>query len=362
MSTTQNFLTLCTREQFARGAYFGIRVLEDALCLDDGVFAGIALLPPVDSGEAGFRWSRVRLNAEIPGQSGIHIFARASDDGTWPEWDALAAAEKPDGALLREVFGPPASSGTEAWLSLSGRRLWLALELTGSGPQRPRVDAVSLRMEGDHMADYLPAIYQEQDFTYRFLSIFSSMFQDLEEEIESFPRQLDPDSAAPEMLEYLSQWLCMEPEKDPELLRRRFPGILEEYETMYTRAGVMRSVERLTGVKPWLIEHFMVDPNSPDCADPALYRRLYGENPYRFFLLLPQRTFAQQAQMERFIDQMRELIPAETEFELVLLKPCIQLDWHTYLGINSRIGDYIPAGIDESVTIHYDTTIGGDGA
>ena len=63
--------------------------------------------------------------------------------------------------------------------------------------------------------------------------------------------------------------------------------------------------------------------------------------------------------MERFIERMGQLTPAETEMELVLLKPCIQLDWHTYLGINSRIGDYIPAAIDDSVTIHYDTTIGG---
>ena len=44
----------------------------------------------------------------------------------------------------------------------------------------------------------------------------------------------------------------------------------------------------------------------------------------------------------------------------MLLKPCVQLDWHTYLGINSRIGEYVTAVIDELVTIHYDTTIGGE--
>lgn len=362
MSSTQKFLTLCRQEQYTGGVFHGIQPCGDALRLAEGAYEGFALLPPVDSGEAGFRWSRVRLDAEIPGQSGVQIYAFASDDREWPEWEDASRGGTLSGTRLREMFGPPASSGTEAWLSLRGRWLWLGLELTGSGRRPPQVNAVSLRMEGEHMADYLPAIYQEQDFTYRFLSVFNSMFQDLEEEIEDFPRQLDPRSASPEMLEYLSSWLCMEPEMDPDVLRGRFPGVLEEYETLYTRAGIQRSVERLTGVKPWIIEHFMVDPNSPDCADPALYRRLYGEEPYRFFLLLPQRTFAHQAQMERFLDQMRELIPAETEFELVLLKPSIQLDWHTYLGINSRIGSYIPAGIDESVTIHYDTTIGGDGA
>ena len=125
------------------------------------------------------------------------------------------------------------------------------------------------------------------------------------------------------------------------------------------RPWVRRTAARLTGQEPFIIEHFAVDPNDPACRNPALYRRLYGEDPYRFFLLLPQGTFEKQQDMERFIERMGQLTPAETEMELVLLKPCIQLDWHTYLGINSRIGDYIPAAIDDSVTIHYDTTIGG---
>ena len=209
------------------------------------------------------------------------------------------------------------------------------------------------------MVDYLPAIYQGQDFTYRYLSIFNTLLMGMEADIEALPRQLDPGSASDGMVDFLARWLCMEPEKGEEDLRARLPRILDEYETMYTVEGVRRTAWRLTGRKPWIIEHFAVDPNSPACRNPALYRRLYGEDPYRFFLLLPQGTFEKQQDMERFIERMGQLTPAETEMELVLLKPCIQLDWHTYLGINSRIGDYIPAAIDDSVTIHYDTTIGG---
>ena len=80
---------------------------------------------------------------------------------------------------------------------------------------------------------------------------------------------------------------------------------------------------------------------------------------YRFFLLLEEDTFADRDSMERFLERMEDRIPAGTELELVLLKNRVQLDWHTYLGINSRVGGYIPAAIDERVTIHYDTTIGG---
>ena len=189
--------------------------------------------------------------------------------------------------------------------------------------------------------------------------IAEALVQPMEEELDGLPRQLDPASAGDSMVEFLARWLCMEPEQGEEHLRERLAGILEEYETMYTVEGVRRTAARLTGQEPFIIEHFAVDPNDPACRNPALYRRLYGEDPYRFFLLLPQGTFEKQQDMERFIERMGQLTPAETEMELVLLKPCIQLDWHTYLGINSRIGDYIPAAIDDSVTIHYDTTIGG---
>jgi hypothetical protein len=60
------------------------------------------------------------------------------------------------------------------------------------------------------------------------------------------------------------------------------------------------------------------------------------------------------------LEQLDEFIPAETTPELVLLKPCVQLDWHTYLGVNTEIAEYVTAVINESVTIHSSTTIGGE--
>ena len=357
MGTTQNVMTLCCREQWAGAAFHGVERSGDALVLSAGAVEGYVLLPPVDAGEAGFPWGRIQVEAELPGQSGLRIYALASDGAEWPAW-ALAREQTPP-VTPEPLFGPPAAAGTEAWLSLRGQRLWLGLALTGSGVQRPRIDAVRLWMGGEHLTDYLPAIYQGQDFTYRFLSVFTAMFQDMEQEMEAFPRQLDPAAASPEMLEYLAVWLCLEGERDPDRLRQRLGEAIAEYEQQYTPEGIRRSVERLTGRSPGIIEHFSVDPNAPDCSNPALNRRLYGDNPYRFFLLLPQDTFSSQRQLERFLEEMRELIPAETEFELMLLKPCVQLDWQSYLGMNTVISGYRPAVIDETATIHYDTTIGG---
>lgn len=358
MSATQEYLNLCCREQWEAGVLWNLECRGDALLLPPDAFMGLACLKVLDSGESAFRWERLKIRAELPDDCALRVYARAADQPDWPERDRLGAAETPFPEQVRSLFGPPAAAGTDVLLGCTGRYLWLVLELAAGGAGRPRIDGISLRIRGDHMVDYLPAIYQEQDFTYRYLSIFNSMLQDLEGEIDAMPRLLDVHSAPPEMLRFLAGWLCVEPEERGPL-PERLPQVLEEYEGLYTVEGVKSSVRRLTGRTPEIVEHFAVDPNDPACRNPALYRRLYGENPYRFFLLLPNDTFASRWEMERFLERMKTLVPAETELELVLLKPCIQLDWHTYLGVNSRIGSYIPAAIDETAVIHYDTTIGG---
>lgn len=359
LSASRSCWNLCGAEHWSGGVYWSVDRCADSLRLSDGAFAGTAFLPPLDSGEPGFRWGRVRLKLDIPEECSVQLYARATDEEDWEVWRQLdGQPERPD--AVRTLFGEPEGFGGDVWLSKTGRRLYLAVAFTGGGARKPRLDAVSVMADCDHMTDYLPAIYQGQDFTYRYLSIFTAMIQELDEEIGGVRRQLDPAAAEAEMLRYLAHWLCAD-ESEPEAdLRKMLPRAIEEYETMYTVAGVQRSVRRLTGKTPWIVEHFQVDPNDPSCSDPELYRKLYGDDPYRFFLLLPQGTFSEQRQMERFLERLEELVPAETTPELVLLKPCVQLDWHTYLGINSQIGEYVTAVIDESVTIHYDTTIGGN--
>ena len=359
LGESQSYWNLYGAERWNGGIYRSVERSGDSLRLSRGAFEGTAFLPPLDSGESDFRWGRVKLKLDLPKDASVQIYARASDDPAWPAWrDVAAQSQGGDGA--RQLFGAPKAMCGDAWLSVSGRWLWLAIVFTSGGTEKPRLDAVSILAESDHMTDYLPAVYQTQEFTYRFLSIFTAMVQDLEENIARARRQLDPAAADPEMLRYLAHWLCADEGLPEQELRRVLPEVIDEYETMYTVSGIQRSVKRLTGQTPFIIEHFMVDPNDPSCSNPELYRRLYGDDPYRFFLLLPQGTFSDQRQMEHFLEQLKEFVPAETTPELVLLKPDVQLDWHTYLGLNTRIGEYVTAVIDETVTIHNDMTIGGN--
>ena len=357
MSATQKYLNLCREEEWKLGRFWQTRCQGDSIVLKPGAFRGAVCLRPVDSTESGFRWSRMKIQARIPRDADIRIYARASDDSEWSAWKELF--DKKDRQELPELFGPAVGTGEDILLDLTGRYLWLALELIAGGSEGPRVECVSLRMAGDHMVDYLPSIYQGQDFTYRYLSIFNSLFQDMEKDIYDLPRKLETDITDEDMLSFLANWLCLGKEGGAERLRELIPDALDNWETMYTVEGIRRSARMLTGKDPYVVEPFAVDPNDPKCRDPELYRKLYGEDPYRFFLLFPHDTFATQLEMERFLNRMRARIPAGTEMELVLLKPGVQLDGHTYLGVNSRIESYTTASIRENMTMNYDTMIGG---
>ncbi|MBO4915647.1 MAG: hypothetical protein J5449_10640 [Oscillospiraceae bacterium] len=356
MSATQKYLNICLREQWLQGCLWRCECSGGSVTLDPQVYRGAIYLAPIDSAENGFEWDRVKLDAALPKDGGIRAYALALDTDDLPEWPREGEGRDP-----QELFDAPTAAGRDFLLSgMHGRYLFLALELSRGGPVLPEIRSVSVRMGGDHMVDYLPGIYRGDDFTYRFLSVFNSVLQDTEKKIDDLSAQLDPSSAQTDMLGFISHWLCREPTGDEDALRKELPELLKSYETLYTPEGVRRSAKLLTGVEPTVIEHFSVDPNDPDCCNPELYRRLYGDDPYRFFLLYPQEVFHNRSEIEQFMRDMRVRIPAESEMELVLLRPCVRLDWHTYLGMNSRIGGYVSAAIDDNTTIHYDTIIGGE--
>jgi phage tail-like protein len=315
----------------------------------------------MDSGETGYHWGRLSLGCHLPPDTLIRTYAYAADTklcGHGPDLGRYLEGLGPAAAAAAGELFTPAGSSEDFYLDRTGRYLWLFFELISSG-EAPAMYSLGLHMGGDHMADYLPAVYRSSDFTKRFVSLFDSFFMDLEREIERLPARFDYESAEENLLRDLAEWVCVEHAGlAPPEIRARIRTALEDYEDLYTLRGVKRSVARLTGREPFIIENADVDPNSPDCPDSALYRKLYGENPFKFVILLGEDCFQGHGEVEAFLKKMRGLIPANTEFELVTLKYCTQLDWHTYLGVNSVVGSYVAAVIDENAAIHYDTTIG----
>ena len=350
---------LCKRRGFIQDG--------DSLKLDlENTRSAFLILPVIDSGEHGFFWDRIVLSGSFPEDAAVTIYAKAWD-GNDPV-DVLEKFEMPqtDEKIRKKLYdltGQPKARFSDALLYIEGQKLFLAFEFSAGGRDAPELTGISLTVGGDHMTDYLPPIYRRDDFTKRFLSIFNSMFLDLESRIDDIPKLFDTDSDNPEIIRMLSSWLAISGSyyRDDQL-KEWNKTAFTDYENLYTKKGIERSIKRMTGKDALIIEHFEVDPHSALNNDSKLYERLYGDDPFTFFVLLPEDTFRDREEKEVFLNNLNSVIPAGRKMELIILKQGIQLDWHSYLGVNSVIGDYTKVKIGDNTARQFDTVIGGDEA
>lgn len=367
------YLIINRRSDFARGMLVNLQFDGPGLRLESAadIARGCAYLPRLDGGQREFLWTRLCVTVS-DFEGFVRIGAFATDVDLMPGERVTVEEYLQDPYtpqnIKRSAVDPLYTTGFvgggDVMLRLRGRYLYVKVELVSTGGRSPVLSQVRARVGGDHMMDYLPAVYQRNDgdgFLYRYLSLFDAVVKDLEERIEHFDENLDYDKATGGLLRYLAGWVGVDGENmDDETLRSVMRTAVTDYERAQTPEGIKRLTQRLTGVRPILVEHFRVEPMQRSGADTALYVRLFGREENRFHLLLPERCFPSQEAAQDFLDRVAEQTPADVEAELVLLKESIYLDRHTYLGVNSVISGHTDAAIDRKAAIEYDTVIGGN--
>lgn len=252
-----------------------------------------------------------------------------------------------------------------------GRYLWLKLTLVGDERASPHVDSVRAYFPRQSYLRHLPAVYREDAasaaFLERYLSIFESTFVDVEEQISSRSKYVDPAGIPTEHLQWLGEWLAVEADETwsaealqalieaaPALYRKRgtAEGLLATIR-LYLRhsdAGVAprdpSEYDEETGRKAvYLIEH-----GDLTCIDSRAVGRLYERliSCSRGFLVLlhPDVTDAAAETIERIVEAQQ---PAHATGRTVHLRDTTVLNGfgeeevaearghHTYLGVNSRL-------------------------
>ena len=219
-------------------------------------------------------------------------------------------------------------------------------------------------LKSESMMQYLPELYRASDgengFMTRFMSIFDSIFFDMDERIAKARSSLDYRIADGEMLRYLAEWIMTEDAAylSTDELRKRIRRTAADHRRMGTREGLSDWIQQEYGVKPNIIEYFSVKKLVSEGRDREVYRRLFGTDPYKFYVLLPEKTFSDTHEANIFTEKLKNRIPAYTEAEVVILKKNVILENHTYLGVNSVISGYSCAEADAG-SIAGDIILGG---
>ena len=375
MKATEKYFLFNKRPDFQRGVWQNLRWGDQGLCLEDPDGPrGVYLSPLLDSREKETAWHRGLIKSRSLGDGSLvfSFYCTDSPDLTdqhgrfWKlsdylKTDQVELWEKEQTLqpyLVRRVQDPK-----DLLLhDVTGRYLWFKVRFFGQQGRSPSVAGVKLLFPKASWLDYLPEVYQRDagGFLDRYLSLFQSLYDDLDQEIRQVSSSLELDTADKEFLEWLAGWLGMEEGYlwEEEKLRYLLRHAMEFYSSKGTVASLKKLVKLSTGVEPYVVEQHQLEPFRRDVVQMDRLKRIYGEDPTVVTVCLPASAVPSNRAFQTLMKQMEQVKPAQVEIQLVLLKPYLFLDGYTYLGVNSVLGRYEPLHLDGHSTVPL-ITVGG---
>jgi phage tail-like protein len=144
-------------------------------------------------------------------------------------------------------------------LALSSRAVVLVANRSAGEPPLAQAETATVEVDPKgRLLKYLPALYTEQDeFMGRFVMLFESFWNPIEDRINNVHYYLDPKLTPPDLLPWLATWVDLVlDEKWPEEKRRQLLSVMVPlYRQRGTRHGLQQYLEIYTGQQPQIVEH-----------------------------------------------------------------------------------------------------------
>ncbi len=200
---------------------------------------------------------------------------------------------------------------------LSGRYLWFYIEILGTGQMgQGTIEDMCIRLPGDNFMDAYPEVYQEWgSFFHRYLSIFSSMYQDFHREIQSVGKRLEVGTAPPEMLPELISWLGID-----------VSGNFLDVETLRTLAREGYQLNRKKGTK-WSVARV---------AEIVLGEAvILVEDGFTITMLI--RSYVEEKKKSQLLFLLKQFLPVRCRINIVYLERQCILNTYCYLNLNASL-------------------------
>ena len=203
-------------------------------------------------------WHRAEVEMQrLSGGAHLRVFVATADDDSNPPPVEPSADNPFSDPKWRRAITPTDRFANLSDVFIGGEPsgfVWIGALFSGDGRSSPVVSQI--RVEFDHKGylNHLPAIYRTDqrcsDFLLRFLSMFETLFDDVEERIVDLSVLFDPESTPKDMLPWLAGWLAVELNEDWSEQRQRetIAGAFEFYGRRGTAAGLREALRVLGGV------------------------------------------------------------------------------------------------------------------
>jgi phage tail-like protein len=357
---------------------------------------GSFIAGPLDSGIEKCQWHRVQVQASVPRGTSITLESFAAEDATnvhpppthpdFSGWIRSGLAGEPDPDCLVQS-GP-------------GRFLWLRVTLRSNGQQAPAVQRIRVSFPRASYLEYLPAVFQEDDesrrFLERFLAIFQSGFEDFDGAIDRVPELADPYLVPARHLRWLASWVALTvhpewPEHDEAKLRREIARAVESYRRRGTPDGLRQAIQTYADVDAQILEHYRLrrwprlsraaslDGTEPlwsrdvyqrlqvtsysqvgafrltSRPEPALEAHEWGA--HRFSVFFHASPYDVEETHKRVSDVVEREKPAHTEASLCPVYPRLRVGVQASVGVDTLVGTTSYLVLGRLATLNYDAIL-----
>ena len=325
--------------------------------------SGVLLSAILDSRLPGTQWHRIEIGADIPDGTRITVETATANDATdfndSVEWQAPSRIGSP--------IPITAAVPEQLIQSRPGRYLRLRVTLSSDGVATPSLRWIRILYPRETYLDYLPVAYRRDEkaawFLERFLALFERVFTGVEDRFERFSRQLNPQAAPREIIDWLACLLDLAFDPSWPLERRRnlVARAMDLYKRRGTPRGLQTYVQIYTGVKPLVRERFLERPiepafvgrpggvlgtglalQTPVATRPA-DEELYRAYAHRFSVLV---YLLDECDAERVLSVVEHIVrtnkPAHTAHELIPVYPDARLELQSTVGVDFVLGGRKP--------------------
>lgn len=293
------------------------------------------VLPLLDSGVEDCPWGRLHFDLTLEENCVCYLYVAASNEKTGQEvmLDADTSLMKKK-RLLQSMRGLQFINKPDVLLyEITGRYLWIVMEIIG---ENVSVKNIQVEAPGDNFMQTFPEVYREKNsFFHRYISIYSSLYNDFQEKIDNRGELLPVEQASMPLLELYAKWLGIDVNGGylgEETLRE----LMKEAPELLRRKGTKYCVERicniLLGETPIIAERSQMQ-RYVRRNEKAQYDALYGDSPYDVSLFLKHPV--EEKKKQQLLHLLSQFKPLRSRLHIVFLEPTGVLDEHIYLDENA---------------------------
>lgn len=310
---------------------------NDSLYSTAGEGSCYMVLPMLDSGTEDCPWGRFHFELELPENCMCYLYAAASDKKQGQE--VLLSRESSlldKKRMIQTLHGLCFINKPDVLLyEISGRYLWIMIEVIGKGVT---VSNMCAEAPGDNFMQTFPEVYRgKNSFFHRYLSIYSSIYNDFQEKLDLRSELLPVEKASLPLLELYAKWLGIDV-NGGYLGEEALRALLLEAPDLLRRKGTKYCIERICmlvlGEKPTIVERGLMQ-RYVQRNEKKQYDSLYGDSLYDVTLLL--KSFVEEKKKEQLQHLLSQFKPVRSKLHIVWLEASGMLDDHSYLDENAVI-------------------------